>query len=101
MTLRPMPDPKLIRVSIALVWLYQGLRCKLLGGVPQHEAVVAAAPFIGPAAAGTVVVSRTFAEPDSGTAANWATLDRSMLWGVVDVRPIAIFGNGGKPCSIC
>ena len=53
------------------------------------------------AAPGAVVVSRTFAEPDSNTSANWASLDRSMLWGVVDVRPVAMFGKGGKPCSIC
>ena len=38
------PDPKLIRASIALVWLYQGLWCKLLGGVPRHAAVIAAVP---------------------------------------------------------
>jgi hypothetical protein len=53
------------------------------------------------AAPDAVVVSRTFAEPASDTAANWATLDRSMLWGVVDVRSIAMFGKGPKPCSIC
>lgn len=41
------PGNKLIRLSIALVWLYQGLWCKVLGGVPRHEAVIAAVPFIG------------------------------------------------------
>jgi hypothetical protein len=56
-TLRTMPDPKLIRTSIALVWLYQGLWCKLLGGVVQHRAVVAAVPFIGPGAARTVLIA--------------------------------------------
>lgn len=40
---------KLIRVAIALVWLYQGLWCKVLGGVPRHEAVIATVPFIGSA----------------------------------------------------
>lgn len=62
MALRTMPDPKLIRASIALVWLYQGLWCKLLGQVPQHEAVVAATPFIGPAAARTVLITLGSAE---------------------------------------
>jgi hypothetical protein len=46
-----MPDLKLIRLSIALVWLYQGLWCKVLGGVPHHQAVISAVPLIGPAAA--------------------------------------------------
>jgi len=40
------PDQKLIRLSIAMVWFYQGLWCKVLGGVPRQEAVISAAPFI-------------------------------------------------------
>lgn len=62
MTLRIKPDPILIRASIALVWLYQGLWCKLLGGVPRHEAVVGAVPFIGPAAARGVLIVLGLAE---------------------------------------
>lgn len=53
------------------------------------------------AAPDAIVVSRTFAEPASDTAENCAALDRSMLWGVVDVRPVAMLGKGGAPCSIC
>ena len=41
-----MPDRKLIRLSIAMVWFYQGLWCKVLGGVPRQEAVISTAPFI-------------------------------------------------------
>src|SRR5262245_1228389 len=37
------------RASIALVWLYQGLVNKLLGGDPDHAAIVDALPGIGPA----------------------------------------------------
>jgi S-adenosylmethionine:diacylglycerol 3-amino-3-carboxypropyl transferase len=48
-----------------------------------------------------VVVSRTFAEPGMDTTTDCAALDRSMLWGVVNVGAIAIFGEGGKQCSIC
>jgi len=44
-----MPGSKLIRISIALVWLYQGLWCKVLGRASGHTAVIAAVPFIGPA----------------------------------------------------
>jgi uncharacterized membrane protein YphA (DoxX/SURF4 family) len=50
------PGNKLVRLAIALVWFYQGLWCKVLGGVPSHEAVVAAVPFIGSAAGhGTLI----------------------------------------------
>jgi uncharacterized membrane protein YphA (DoxX/SURF4 family) len=40
-----MPDPILIRVAIALVWLYEGFWCKILGRLPQQESVVEAVPF--------------------------------------------------------
>ena len=36
----------LIRVAIALVWLYQGLWCKLLGRMPHDEAVIGSVPFL-------------------------------------------------------
>jgi uncharacterized membrane protein YphA (DoxX/SURF4 family) len=35
------------RLAVALVWLYQGLWCKLLGGCPGHEAIVDAVPWLG------------------------------------------------------
>lgn len=47
---------RLVRLSIALVWLYQGLWCKVLGGSAQHLALVTAVPFIGPAGGRTVVM---------------------------------------------
>lgn len=43
-----MPDLKLIRLSVALVWLYQGFWCKVCGGSPAHVAVISSVPFIGP-----------------------------------------------------
>ena len=53
------------------------------------------------AAPGAVLVTRSFAEPVSGTASNWAALDRSLLWGVVEVSRVD-GGNAGDPqCSIC
>jgi hypothetical protein len=168
---RTVPDLKLIRLSIAMVWLYQDLCCKVLGGVPSQEAVISTVPFIGaaevrvalmalglvecglavwvlsgqrmrqaatvqtarvagageavagsPAAPAAfdgfslsnigdgatpdylcrlrvaidhaavpnaIVVTRTFAEPGPNTLANWAPLDRSLLWGVVEVSRAA------------
>lgn len=43
-----MPPPWLIRSAIALVWLYEGLWCKLLGRMPSQQRVVEAVPFLGP-----------------------------------------------------
>lgn len=40
--------PWYLRVPIALVWLYQGLWCKVLGGVPRHEAVLGSVPSFTP-----------------------------------------------------
>src|SRR2546427_10427812 len=37
---------RLIRVAIAMVWLYQGLWCKLLGREPHHAAVIGRVPFL-------------------------------------------------------
>lgn len=56
------PDSKLIRASIALVWLYEGLWCKLLGGVPRHAEAIAATPFVGPAAARAALIILGIAE---------------------------------------
>jgi len=46
-----MNNPWLIRVAIALVWLYQGLWCKLLGRAPHHAAVIGSVPFLNAAEA--------------------------------------------------
>jgi hypothetical protein len=50
-------NPKLVRLSIALVWMYQGLWCKLLAGAPHHLAVVSAVPFFSPVAAHAVLMA--------------------------------------------
>lgn len=62
MMLRSGPDQKLIRISIALVWLYEGLWCKLLGEMPHHAEVIASVPFIGPAAARAALIALGLAE---------------------------------------
>jgi hypothetical protein len=47
------------------------------------------------AAPGAVAVKRSFAEPGEMAAENFAVRDRSMLWGVVEVRRV-----GGERCCI-
>lgn len=46
-----MRDSKVVRLSIAAVWLYQGLWCKVLGAVPHQQAVISSVPFLGVAEA--------------------------------------------------
>jgi hypothetical protein len=53
------------------------------------------------AAPNAIVVTRTFAEPGPNTLANWAPLDRSLLWGVVEVSRTAEICPGGKSCYTC
>jgi DoxX-like family len=40
------PRLRLIRISIALNWLYQGLWCKVLGQAPRHESIVRNVPLL-------------------------------------------------------
>jgi uncharacterized membrane protein YphA (DoxX/SURF4 family) len=42
------PSLILIRASVAAVWLYEGLWCKLLGRVQSQVQVVTAVPRLGP-----------------------------------------------------
>jgi hypothetical protein len=42
------PPLVIIRASVAAVWLYEGLWCKLLGRVHSQVQVVSAVPLLGP-----------------------------------------------------
>ena len=42
------PSVVIIRASIAAVWLYEGLWCKILGRMPSQAEGVAAVPRLGP-----------------------------------------------------
>jgi hypothetical protein len=44
----PLPPLAVIRGSIAAVWLYEGLWCKILGRAPSQADVVEAVPRLGP-----------------------------------------------------
>ncbi len=44
----PFPPLVLIRASIAAVWLYEGLWCKILGRAASQADVVEAVPRLGP-----------------------------------------------------
>jgi hypothetical protein len=43
---RAVPPLWLSQIAVAAVWFYEGLWCKLLGGVPLQLDVVAAVPFL-------------------------------------------------------
>jgi DoxX-like family len=42
------PPLIIVRASVAAVWLYEGLWCKLLGGIRSQVEVVTAVPRLGP-----------------------------------------------------
>lgn len=50
-----MPPLLVTQTAVALVWLYEGLWCKLLGGIPLQVDVVEAVPFFGRRAAGRIL----------------------------------------------
>ena len=47
-TVITLPPLVIIRASVAAVWLYEGLWCKILGRVQTQVAVVTAVPRLGP-----------------------------------------------------
>jgi uncharacterized membrane protein YphA (DoxX/SURF4 family) len=49
-----LPPVLLLRASVAAVWLYEGLWCKLLGREPRQVRVVESVPKLGP------ILGRTF-----------------------------------------
>jgi DoxX-like family len=86
------PSSKLIRLSIALVWFYQGFWCKLLGGVTRHEAVISAVPFIGPA--GGHIAPITLGLVEFGIAA-WTLSGQWMRQAAIVQTALLAAMNGG------
>jgi hypothetical protein len=87
-----MPNHKLIRLSIALVWLYEGLWCKVLGGVPRHAAVISSVPFIGPVGSRIALITLGLAE--SGIAA-WVLSGRRMRQAAIMQTVLLVSMNAG------
>jgi hypothetical protein len=52
-----MPSLRLIRTSIALVWVYEGLWCKVLGHAPRHEAILTSLPLLTTAEAHSLLLA--------------------------------------------
>jgi hypothetical protein len=52
-----MPSLRLIRTSIALVWMYEGLWCKVLGHAPRHEAILTSLPLLTTAEAHSLLLA--------------------------------------------
>lgn len=57
-----MPPLLLLRFGVAAVWLYEGLWCKLLGGVPHQTDIVAAHPLFGKKLAATFLQTLAWVE---------------------------------------
>jgi hypothetical protein len=49
------------------------------------------------AAPGAIMVTRSFSDPQADTGLNRAAEDRSLLWGIVEVKQV----GGQAPCFIC
>jgi uncharacterized membrane protein YphA (DoxX/SURF4 family) len=43
--------PSIARFSLAMVWIYQGLCCKLLARTPRQRGILESVPFLTPTAA--------------------------------------------------
>ena len=87
------PSGKLIRSAIALVWFYEGLWCKVLGGLPRHEAVIATVPFIGSAASRSMLTALGLVECGIGL---WVLFGRRMRQAaIVQTLLLAAMNAGG------
>jgi DoxX-like family len=85
------PD-KLIRLSIAMVWFYQGLWCKVLGGVPRQEAI-STVPFLGAAQVRVALITLGLVE--CGLAVWVLSGQRMRQAAIVQTALLAAMNSGG------
>jgi uncharacterized membrane protein YphA (DoxX/SURF4 family) len=81
-----MPPIQLIRFSVALVWLYEGLWCKVLGRLPHQEAIVSDVPFFGSSRSHAFLVVLGWAELALGV---WVLTGR-LAWAAAMTQTIAL-----------
>ncbi|TWF39197.1 DoxX-like protein [Chitinophaga polysaccharea] len=89
-------------IGIAIVWIVNGLFCKLLNGVPRHGQIVAR--ILGPTYASPLTHMIGFLEVLmavwvlSGIKSRWCTLSQMVLVGVMNIleffiaRELLLFG---------
>jgi uncharacterized membrane protein YphA (DoxX/SURF4 family) len=86
------PDSVLARASIALVWLYEGLWCKLMGGATRQAALIATVPFLSAAAARAALIALGLAEC---AIAAWVLSGRHMRLAALVQTVLLVFMNAG------
>jgi uncharacterized membrane protein YphA (DoxX/SURF4 family) len=86
------PNQRVIRLSIAAVWIYEGLWCKVLGHSATHAAVVSAVPFIGPRVSPLILVALGLIE--CGIAA-WVLWGRRMRQAAIVQTALLLAMNAG------
>lgn len=79
------PPVELMRLSLASVWLYEGLWCKVLGRMPGQEGIAAAVPGLRGGRARPFLLALGWAEAAlglwvlSGRLPWWAALAQTLL----------------------
>jgi hypothetical protein len=87
-----MPDPRLIRISIAVVWFYQGFWCKVCAGSQAHLAVISSVPFLGSGFGRVALIALGLAE---SCIAAWVLSGRRMQQAAVVQTVLLIAMNTG------
>ena len=86
-----MPPIQLIRFAVALVWLYEGFWCKVLGRMPNQETIVEGVPLLSGARAHAFLVSLGWAECALGI---WVLTGR-WAWRAALLQTVALASMNG------